>query len=303
MANCTCPIWLGQGCSHVGALLYGIAHLKKLGAKVIPDDPVKTSLPQTWHQPRGEKVGGKEVQKVVGHGYNKRRGPMKVPKRSLHSTLYNPLRSDMPNLEELHTALEQVAPEAMILPTLKNSSITPKVPTRFGQFHKGSVVAVHQKMDSQCLISVYDGSEYPSLPVSNKMLSNVPMPSFTHKKHLKVESLTCLKCSEQQVHRYEELTRLQSQSNLWHTLKLGPSSLLILMTHAFLSCLFFWETVKPKSFVHVLILVSAICCTPRDTTVFNWGGGCTPLCWSAFQNTVHWHLTWLGQVISSSVTK
>lgn len=100
-AKCECAKALGKACSHIGALLYDIAHLKKLGRKVIPTDPVKTSQPQTWHMPRGERVSGTEVQDIVAHGYNKRRGPMEEPQRAVKSTLYNPLRTEFPSPGEL----------------------------------------------------------------------------------------------------------------------------------------------------------------------------------------------------------
>ena len=33
-ASCGCPKGQGKACSHIGALLYDIGHLKKLGLKV-----------------------------------------------------------------------------------------------------------------------------------------------------------------------------------------------------------------------------------------------------------------------------
>ena len=92
-----------------------------------------TSLPQTWHQARGEKIGG---QQVTCHGYKK---------------LYNAVRSEMPDPGD---SLAAVAPESMILPALLANATTSKAPTRFGLFPKGSVVAVQQRMDSACIMKI-----------------------------------------------------------------------------------------------------------------------------------------------------
>ena len=215
-AGCDCPKGLGEACSHIAAVLYGISHLKKLGMKVIPTDPVKTSLPQTWHKPRGDKMRPVEVQNVIAQGYNKRRDPMEAPKRALRSTLYNPLRTDLPNMMELHDEQIQVTPDALVLPALRLAHLVPTQPTPFGNFPRGSILAVHQKMNSECIIKLYDGFEYPPLPVSNKMTHNIAMFPLTYENELKLEAL---RCTEPQIHAYEEQTRLQSQSSLWHALK------------------------------------------------------------------------------------
>lgn len=214
-AMCGCAKGTAEACSHIGALLYGIAHLKRLGERVIPTDIVKTSLPQTWHIPRGEKIKGKAVQDLVCQGYNKRRNPMEAPKRQVTSTLYNPVRTDMPDMRDLHTAMLDIAPDAMVLPSLNVDAS--KVPTKFGSFPKGSVVAVHQRLDTDYCVNVYDGFEYPKLPVSNKIITNFNMFPLTYEKDLK---LVGLECTIEQTHEYEELTRLQSQCQLWHQLKL-----------------------------------------------------------------------------------
>ena len=217
-ANCPCPKGLGEGCSHVGALMYSIAHLKRLDFKVIPEDPAKTSLPQTWHQPRGKKVSGQEVQDVVSHGYNKRRGPLETPKRSLQSTLYNPVRGEMPNFDELHVVLSEVAPDAMILPALVNTMEVSKVQTRFGAFPRGSVIAVHQKLNSECILNIYDGYDFPLLPVKNNM-DNKDSLSYLPLEYAKLMKLEMLKCSLDTIHKYEKLTRLQLKCPLWYEIK------------------------------------------------------------------------------------
>ena len=140
---------------------------------------------------------------------------METPQRSLASTLYNPVRSEMPDPGDLHDSLAAVAPESMVLPALLANASTSKVPTRFGQFPKGSVVAVQQS-DSDCIMNVYDGIEYPPLTVSNKMVAIVASRPLTREKQLKVDGLDC---TRSEAHRYETLTRLQSQNSLWHKLR------------------------------------------------------------------------------------
>ena len=141
---------------------------------------------------------------------------METPKRSLASTLYNQVRSEMPDPGDLHDSLAAVAPESMVLPALLANASTSKVPTRFGQFPKGSVVAVQQRIYSDCIMNVYDGIEYPPLPVSNKMVAIVASRPLTREKQLKVDGLDC---TRSEAHRYETLTRLQSQNSLWHKLR------------------------------------------------------------------------------------
>lgn len=52
------PVLLAQqdlNCGHIVVLLYSLAHMEVSNLKAIPTDVAKTSLPQTWHIPRGEK--------------------------------------------------------------------------------------------------------------------------------------------------------------------------------------------------------------------------------------------------------
>ncbi|CAC5389045.1 unnamed protein product [Mytilus coruscus] len=55
-SNCSCAIGKSGTCGHVTGLLYTLAHMKASNLKSIPSDILKTSLPQTWHIPRGEKL-------------------------------------------------------------------------------------------------------------------------------------------------------------------------------------------------------------------------------------------------------
>lgn len=68
-ANCTCPIGVSGSCGHVTGTLYQIAKFKHLKQRVIPADAASTSLPQTWHAPRGQKIGCTTVDNLEVRGY------------------------------------------------------------------------------------------------------------------------------------------------------------------------------------------------------------------------------------------
>ena len=58
-ARCKCAIGLNASCGHITGLLYQLANFNTLYIKALPEDIAKTSLPQTFHLARGEKIGGK----------------------------------------------------------------------------------------------------------------------------------------------------------------------------------------------------------------------------------------------------
>ena len=59
----------------------------------------------------------------------------------------------------------------LILPTLDQylSSPMPLSQTKFGMFSKGSPIGVQQKLHSDYLINVYDGSTFPKVPLTDVM--------------------------------------------------------------------------------------------------------------------------------------
>jgi len=59
--------------------------------KAVPEDVAETSQPRTWHQPRGEKIAGDEMQLLTVVGYGKHKGVSERtdPRPSVTSTLYN----------------------------------------------------------------------------------------------------------------------------------------------------------------------------------------------------------------------
>ena len=66
--------------------------MKTAGMQVIPTDVAKTSLPQTWHVPRGEKVAGSTVDDVQVLRFDTKR-PTNAQPRGIRTTLYNPIPS------------------------------------------------------------------------------------------------------------------------------------------------------------------------------------------------------------------
>jgi hypothetical protein len=68
-AFCTCTIGQSGYCGHITVLFYQLAH-KKMTLEIIPPDVAKTSLPQTWHIPRGPKLHGDKADNIVVQGYD-----------------------------------------------------------------------------------------------------------------------------------------------------------------------------------------------------------------------------------------
>ena len=67
------------------------------GMTLIPNDVAKTSLPQTWHIQRGEKIGRSSSDDVKVQGYSTDFPQRQT--RGLQSTLYNPIPSGVVNLD------------------------------------------------------------------------------------------------------------------------------------------------------------------------------------------------------------
>ncbi len=216
-ATCSCPKGKGQGCGHVTGLLYQLANYKMLKMAAVPEDVVKTSLPMTWHQPRGLKIKGTEVQKVsvVGYGNNGTAAARCAEeRRNVSSTLFNPVRGDFPMLHDLKEVLTDIKSPALVVTSLDQQSL-PLVATKFGSFPQGSLLAVQQRLHSDYHIFVFDGVTFPLLPVEDKMVNSYQYV-LDQKKQVSLEGLYL---SEQEIHEFEEKTRLQSDSPLWHKLR------------------------------------------------------------------------------------
>ncbi|XP_031564919.1 uncharacterized protein LOC116300235 [Actinia tenebrosa] len=187
-----------------------------LGLKAIPEDIAKTSLPQTWHKPRGQQIEPAEVQCLVVHGYHSKTDDDSPPK-SVKSTLYLPVnREEFPSTQALLESLEEEIPECQIIPGLKESCLPHQaLATRYGNFPKGSPVSYQQKLSSTYIYNIVSPYDVPDLPVRNVMKNNYNAV-LTEEKLIKFEDV---KLSLQTLIKFEKQTRLQSTSPLWHKLR------------------------------------------------------------------------------------
>ncbi|XP_062578059.1 uncharacterized protein LOC134239948 [Saccostrea cucullata] len=209
---CSCTIGQSGNCGHVSALLYQIAHYKKMNLTLIPTDIAKTSLPQTWHVPRGEKLRGEKTDNLTIRGYDKE-NPLRRTK-GIKSTLYNPVSKN--ESVDINTLLDKMADTNILFNTVVGeSSDTVTVDTRFGKFQKGSPISYQQKLSGGYIVNLVDNNTFPILPAKNVMLNNV---NFVLTEQ-QMKSLESLKVSEVESKEIEELTRFQSQDPKWHRIR------------------------------------------------------------------------------------
>lgn len=110
---CSCVIGKSGHCGHVIGLLYLLAHMKSPKFRSIPSDVLKTSIPQTWHVPRGERISGSAANNVVVYGYDVK-SPQRQP-RGLKSTVYNPLKSSLLPVSQLCSSMSQADSTCLLL--------------------------------------------------------------------------------------------------------------------------------------------------------------------------------------------
>lgn len=218
--RCTCTIGQGGSCGHLIGLLYTIAHYKMLQLKAVPQDIAKTSLPQTWHVPRGQKITSSRIDNLDIASYNRPANTELEPQsncNNIKSTLTNPVRVDFPDFGKLGEELAAISPRMLALPSLTSySAPTPAVQTKFGQFSKFSLVGIQQKLDSDLVLNLYDGVAFPSLPLNNVMKNNYASPNLPADKLLKLSSLHL---SVEECRSFETLTKKQADNKLWHQIR------------------------------------------------------------------------------------
>ncbi len=189
--------------------------------KLVPEDVAKTSLPQTWHIPRGDKIGGKEVQDVEVHSYKKGAtnacNEEDLPK-PIKSTLFNPIRTDITPPTSMYSHLSKVEPTPMVVDYLSEEvQKTDMVGTKYGPHRRGSVLSYQQKLQSGFTINDYSNTEFPTLPVNNVMCNNVSI-CLTESQMAIVQDL---QLTNDQIADFEVKTRVQSATPLWHKLRKG----------------------------------------------------------------------------------
>ncbi|XP_076070586.1 uncharacterized protein LOC143042205 [Mytilus galloprovincialis] len=210
-SNCSCAIGKSGTCGHVTGLLYTLAHMKVSNLKSIPSDILKTSLPQTWHIPRGEKLKGSPVDDVVVCGYNSK-SPYRQP-RGLRSTLYNPSKIDFSPVTELCEAVAKVDSSILML-SVCNSTSQQTTDTKFGKFPTGSAISYQQKLSSHYILNILD-EDFPILPVDNVMLNTLQVALDRNK----TTSFNAIQVSMDETRTIEVMTRLQSNDPRWHAVR------------------------------------------------------------------------------------
>lgn len=208
---CTCTIGQGGSCGHVVGLLYFLAHMKSSGFKSIPSDVLKTSLPQTWHVPRGDKLQGSAVDNVVLCGYSPK-DPTKQP-RGLRSTLYNPIKGEFPEVHDLCDAFSNIDNSILLMSVIENTE-PPKLETRFGKFVKGSPLSYQQKQSSQYVLNIL-GEDFPVLPIENCMENEVAVV-LNSTSTVNFQSIMVSRNESEEI---EKMTRLQSSDPKWHAVR------------------------------------------------------------------------------------
>ncbi|XP_062581922.1 uncharacterized protein LOC134243706 [Saccostrea cucullata] len=212
-SKCSCAVGRSGSCGHIVGVLYSIAHMKASNLKAVPTDVAKTSLPQTWHVPRGEKICGSSSDNITVTGFNTSDPRMKT--RGLKTTLYNPINSECSPIGELCEALSSIDKSCLLLSVVSPSEQQKDVCTKFGNFPIGSPIGVQQKLHSEYVLNILDAEDFPSLPKQNTMINNVAVV-LDYNKSLKLESLSV---SEMQASEIEISTRLQSQDPKWHKIR------------------------------------------------------------------------------------
>lgn len=207
---------MSGACGHIVGTLYQLAKYKILGQRAIPADVAKTSQPQTWHVPRGEKIQGMAVQDLQISGYSSKKSVLDITSTNPHlkSTLFNPVRGENVNWEAKHESLSLVSPDCLMLPALSQKNV-PMVESKFGKVPQGSVLGVQQKLENEYVLNVFDCVSFPSLPYKNSMQNNLNIVLSKDKNIL----LEGLKLSMNEIIKFEEQTRLQSKTPLWHQIR------------------------------------------------------------------------------------
>ncbi|XP_046577620.1 uncharacterized protein LOC124285440 [Haliotis rubra] len=156
-ATCSCAIGQCHSCGHITGVMYQIANYKTLGVTAIPDDVCKTSLPQTWHLPRGEKIKGAQSDNIVVQGYDTD-NPTRITK-GVQSNLYNPLQSPLPPIQNLVDSLRDKLIQGTIINDDSHTSF-PDLPLNnsIGPSSIPSDLSDSQKVNLEALSVTYEQS-------------------------------------------------------------------------------------------------------------------------------------------------
>ena len=212
LADCTCPIGSSGACGHITGALYQIANYKQLGKKALPEDIASTSLPQTWHLPRGQKITGTAVQDMQVSSNSKAEVKETAP-NVIKSNLYNPLRTDV-DWHTKHDKVQNTAPELLILAAIKEKP-TLTVPSKFGPVPFGSVLSYQQRLEDDYIMNMYDNAGFSTFACKDVVWNSLNIV-------LNMEQMTNLDglvLTSDEVTKIEVQTRLQSKSPLWYRIR------------------------------------------------------------------------------------
>ena len=212
LADCTCPIGSSGACGHITGALYQIANYKQLGKKALPEDIASTSLPQTWHLPRGQKITGTAVQDMQVSSYSKAEVKETAP-NVIKSNLYNPLRTDV-DWHTKHDKVQDTAPELLILAAIKEKPAL-TVPSKFGPVPFGSVLSYQQRLENDYIMNIYDNAGFPTFPCKDVMWNSLNIV-LNMEQMIKLDGLVL---TSDEVNKIEVQTRLQSKSPLWYRIR------------------------------------------------------------------------------------
>ena len=209
-ATCTCTIGQSQTCGHVCGLLYTLALWNKQGRHSVPFDIAKTSLPQTWHVPRGSNIQPTTVDNVEVH-----KPTNSCDSKVIKSTLYDPTNGPPPDWQTFHDKLLDKFPTIYALPAIHNAiSAPPVVPPKFGFVPEGCILSYQQRQHTDMAINLV-GIEFPEVPVENFMVNNY----CTVLTRTAATTLDSLSTSVVESQAFEKLTRDQSRNPLFFKLR------------------------------------------------------------------------------------
>lgn len=170
----------------------------------------KTSLQQTWHKPRGNKIQGTTVESLTL--FKQKKADPESERRPISSTLYNPIRQPLPPVGELNRALTEVSPDMLFL-TIQDPTQA-QTATKFGFFPKGSALSYQQSVHPANIINIMN-IVFPELPCQNLMCNTFSGPFIRTAQAI----LDNLEVTQEDAQYFEEQTRSQSEEPLWHNLR------------------------------------------------------------------------------------
>jgi hypothetical protein len=207
--SCECKAGT-EKCSHLVALLYNVAHFKKLGLHAVPPILSKTSEPQTWNVPsRALGLHTKPISELTVQKL--KRGAVY---EGVQSSLYCPIQLPIPwadTTEKLIKSLEEHEPGSQMLGILKENFETTLTSSKFGMVPKGCPLSY------QCKNTEPTPRDYPI----HNMFDAEQVSSYSYVLS-KVEQNLYISCEfdKETCIEIEKKTMAQSKSALWRSVRI-----------------------------------------------------------------------------------